>query len=44
MSEVAAHRMTPPQFYDWLKTSEGKFELVGGEPVMMAGATNRRDR
>jgi Uma2 family endonuclease len=36
--------MTVNEFYDWLRTVEGRYELVDGEPVMMAGANNRHDR
>jgi len=36
--------MTPDEFYAWLKTLDGKYDLVDGEPVMMAGANNRDDR
>jgi Uma2 family endonuclease len=45
MSEAARRKITADAFYDWVKTrTEGRYELVDGEPVMMAGATNRHDR
>ncbi len=45
MSEAAHHKLTAEAFYQWLLTrSEGRYELVDGEPVMMAGANNRHDR
>ena len=44
MNEAARRRMTADEFYTWLPTVEGRYELVDGEPVMMAGATNRHDR
>ena len=37
--------MTADEFYAWVRTrTEVRYELVNGEPVMMAGATNRHDR
>ena len=45
MSEAARRKMTADEFYAWVRTrTEGRYELVDGEPVMMAGATNRHDR
>jgi hypothetical protein len=41
MSEAARRKMTADEFYVWVRTqTEGRYELVDGEPVMMAGATN----
>lgn len=40
MSQQAAiQRMGIDEFFLWLKTQDRKFELVNGEPVMMAGAS-----
>jgi Uma2 family endonuclease len=37
--------MTADEFYTWLADQEdGKFELVGGEPRLVAGANRRHDR
>lgn len=45
MGEAAYHEMSAEEFYRWvLSQSEGRYELVDGEPVMMAGANNRHDR
>lgn len=45
MSEAARRKMTADEFYAWVRTqTEGRYELVDGEPVMMAGAINRHDR
>jgi Uma2 family endonuclease len=45
MSEAAHRTMTVEAFYRWLLSQrEGRYELVDGEPVMMAGANNRHDR
>lgn len=44
MSERATRRMSADDFYAWVsERSEGRFELVDGEPVMMAGAGRRHD-
>jgi len=32
------------EFYAWVTSQERKYELVDGEPVMMAGASRRHDR
>jgi Uma2 family endonuclease len=34
---------TPEDFFAWLPGREGRYELVGGEVVMMAGAGRRHD-
>ncbi len=45
MSEIARRPMAASEFYGWLATqAEGKYELVDGEPVMLAGASRRNDR
>jgi Uma2 family endonuclease len=45
MSEAAHQRMSVEEFYSWLATqTEGRFELVDGELVAMAGANRRHDR
>jgi Uma2 family endonuclease len=45
MSQAAYHKLDAPAFYGWLKTrTEGRYELVDGEIVMMAGANQRHDR
>lgn len=45
MSEAARPRMSPDEFLQWCLHQEGKWELVGGEPVqLMAGATKNHDR
>jgi Uma2 family endonuclease len=36
--------MGPAEFFDWIKDQDGRYELVGGEPVAMAGANQRHDR
>jgi Uma2 family endonuclease len=38
MSEALRRKMTADEFYAWVRTqTEGRYELVDGEPVMMAG-------
>jgi len=45
MSEATRLRMTPDEFLRWCLDQDGRWELVGGEPVqMMAGATKNHDR
>lgn len=46
MSEAARHRMSVREFYSWLRREqpEGRFDLVDGEIVAMAGANRRHDR
>ncbi len=44
MSDVARQRLTVEAFYEWVAAREQKYELVDGEPVMMAGANRRHDR
>lgn len=44
MVEPARRRMTCDEFFRWIATQEHKYELVDGEPVMMAGANRRHDR
>jgi Uma2 family endonuclease len=36
--------ITPEQFFAWVSGQEGRYELVDGEVVMMAGAGRRHDR
>lgn len=44
MGEAAAERMTPEAFLVWSKGREGRWELVHGIPVGMAGAGRTHDR
>jgi Uma2 family endonuclease len=44
MSKAAQRRINVAEFYDWLRSVEGRYELVDGQPVMMAVANNRHDR
>jgi Uma2 family endonuclease len=45
MSDAAYHKLNAEEFYRWLLTqTEGRYELVDGEPMMMACANNRHDR
>lgn len=37
-------KLSPEQFFAWLPGQEGRYELVDGEVVMMAGAGRRHDR
>lgn len=41
MTQPAAARMTEAEFFDFIQTRDGKWELVGGEAVLMAGANQR---
>jgi Uma2 family endonuclease len=41
MTQPAADRLSVPEFFAFLSTSQGKWELVEGVAVMMAGATQR---
>jgi Uma2 family endonuclease len=41
---LARHGMLPGEFLGWLVQQEHKYELVDGQPVMMAGATRRHRR
>jgi Uma2 family endonuclease len=43
MQPSALHTITPDQFFAWVVGREGRFELVEGEVVMMAGAGRRHD-
>ena len=36
--------ITPEQFFAWVSGQDGRYELVDGEVVMMAGAGRRHDR
>ena len=44
MGDLARQRLTVGEFYEWVAAREQKYELVDGEPVMMAGADRRHDR
>ena len=44
MGELARKGLGRKAFYDWVAAQERKYELVDGEPVMMAGANRRHDR
>jgi Uma2 family endonuclease len=41
MAEPATTYMSEDVFFEFVQTAEGRFELVDGEPVMMAGAKQR---
>jgi Uma2 family endonuclease len=41
MAEPARIYMSEDEFFEFLKTAEGRFELVDGEMTMMAGANQR---
>ena len=43
MADIALHRMTAAEFFDWSDGREERFELVDGAPRMMTGATRRHD-
>lgn len=44
MSTQSEYALTTPEdFFAWLPGQEGRYELVGGEVVMMAGAGRRHD-
>lgn len=41
----ALKRMTEGEFLEWCELQDGRWELIGGEPVqMMSGTTRRHDR
>ncbi len=40
--EPARKRMTGDEFLEWCLDQEGRWELVGGEPVLMMSGTNSR--
>ena len=44
MSERAVLRMTADQFLLWHEQQDGRFELIDGVPVAMAGAKRRHDQ
>jgi Uma2 family endonuclease len=44
VAELARKKLSIAEFYEWVATQERKYELVDGEPVMMAGANRRHDR
>jgi Uma2 family endonuclease len=44
MGDLPQQPLTVEEFYEWVASQEPKFELVDGEPVMMAGANRRHDR
>lgn len=41
MTQPAAARMTQAEFFDFIRLRDEKWELVGGEAVLMAGANQR---
>jgi len=43
MADAARRRWTETEFFAWLETQETRFELVGGEPRAMVGATQQHD-
>lgn len=44
MQPSSSIKLSPEQFFAWLPGQEGRYELVDGEVVMMAGAGRRHDR
>jgi Uma2 family endonuclease len=40
----SSSKLSPEQFFAWLPGQEGRYELVDGEVVMLAGAGRRHDR
>ena len=44
MAEPARTHFTQEQFHAWVAGQDARYELVNGEPVMMAGANRRHDR
>ena len=44
MGDLARNGLSLEQFYDWVAAQERNYELVDGEPVMMAGANRRHNR
>lgn len=44
MGQLAHGGLTVEGFYDWVVDQDRKYELVDGQPVMMAGANRRHDR
>jgi Uma2 family endonuclease len=44
MSDMARRRYSVEEFYEFVSGQEQGYELVDGEPVMMAGANRRHDR
>lgn len=43
MRSSSISRLAPEQFFAWVSGQEGRYELVGGEVVLMAGAGRRHD-
>ena len=41
MAEPARTYMSDDEFFEFVQTADGRFELIDGEPVMMAGANQR---
>lgn len=44
MGEHAVRRMSQDEFLEWCQFQDGKYELVDGVPVAMAGAKRAHDR
>lgn len=44
MEDPVRPRLGIDEFYAWVSGRDRKYELVDGQPVMMAGATRRHDR
>lgn len=44
MQPSSINKLSTEQFFAWLPGQEGRYELVDGEVVMMAGAGRRHDR
>src|ERR1700730_3339967 len=43
MKPSSVIKLSPEEFFAWLPGQEGRYELVDGEVVMMAGAGRRHD-
>src|ERR1700730_10078422 len=43
MQPSSVIKLSPEEFFAWLPGQEGRYELVDGEVVMMAGAGRRHD-
>jgi Uma2 family endonuclease len=44
MGDLTRQRLSVEEFYAWVVGRDEKYELVDGQPVMMAGANRRHDR
>ena len=41
--QLTQHQMTADEFYLWLESQNERYELVDGQPMLMAGATIAHD-